>query len=459
MNKSLKISDIVFMNIAALLSVRWFATAGQYGASSVILWILAALLFFIPFALVCAEFGSKFPDHQGGITDWIKEILGDKIAFFASWFYFINNLFYYPALLSFAGVALAYAFFPSLAENKTYIALFVIICFWIGTAINLCGVKFSAIIAKIGALFGNILPICIVFILGFISVVFLKRPIPTDFSPHDFIPHFTSKNLLFLTTLTFAMSGVELTSAFVNQVENAKKNYPKSIFISAFLITVAYILGTLALTMVIAPSHISAASGIFMLIAMVTSASNITFIGSLICVLICLGAVACAIIWSIAAIKIFTDGNDEKFIPKFLKKQNKNNVPGNALITQATIITCLMCLMTIIPSVEMIYRTLIVMSAMMMSVTYLTLLIAYIKMKMNAQNYATIPDRFEVPGKKVGGYLVAIVAICSTSITLFIPIFSPVGNIYLYEAEIIGGPIVFGIIGWIMFKIMQKINA
>ena len=47
----ISINSIVFMNIAALLGVRWFSTAGKYGAGSILLWIIAAVIFFIPMAL------------------------------------------------------------------------------------------------------------------------------------------------------------------------------------------------------------------------------------------------------------------------------------------------------------------------------------------------------------------------------------------------------------------------
>ena len=81
--KRLSISDIVFMNITALMGIRWFSMAAKYGAGSIVLRILAALLFFVPLSFVCAELASVFKDSKGGMAGWIKEILGEKAAFFA----------------------------------------------------------------------------------------------------------------------------------------------------------------------------------------------------------------------------------------------------------------------------------------------------------------------------------------------------------------------------------------
>ncbi|MDI3310617.1 MAG: hypothetical protein QJR05_04230 [Thermoanaerobacterium sp.] len=53
--KILKVRDIVLMNVVAIIGLRWLPLAAKYGASSVMLWILASILFFIPQGLAVAE--------------------------------------------------------------------------------------------------------------------------------------------------------------------------------------------------------------------------------------------------------------------------------------------------------------------------------------------------------------------------------------------------------------------
>ncbi|MCX5774333.1 MAG: APC family permease [Fusobacteria bacterium] len=429
--------------------MRWFSTAATYGASAIVLWLLAAFLFFVPLSLICAEFGAKYPDAQGGITDWIKGVMGEKTAFFASWFYLISNIFYYPALLTFAGIAFSFSFNPNLGGNKLYIAIFVIVLFWLGTFIAIQGVKATAWLAKIGGLFGNILPIVIILILAGISVFVLKRPIPTNFSMPAWIPHFNTQNLIFLSTLSFAMSGVEISSAFVKDMENPKKNYPKAIFISAFIIAGAYILGTVALNLVISPAKIGADNGILQLIYIVTQSMHASWIGTLVCYLIFFSCFTGVVVWIVGAIRMFTEGNDVKFIPKFLKEENKNGVPGKALIVQAIIITIIMIITTIMPSVQSIYMALVLMSTMFMFTTYFILLIAFIKMKVQSKQTFS-DDIFEIPGKKTGALIATCVALVSVIVTIVIPIISPTGNTIAYESQIIGGPVLIAIIGWLI---------
>ena len=97
--------DVLLFNIAAVLGPRWIAAAGHNGASSISLWILAAVLFFLPTALIIIELSTRFPS-EGGLYVWSKEAFGDFHGFVAGWAYWIYTFFYFPGLLT-ASVAMS----------------------------------------------------------------------------------------------------------------------------------------------------------------------------------------------------------------------------------------------------------------------------------------------------------------------------------------------------------------
>lgn len=61
--KALGLWDVVAMNIVAVVGLRWIARTARAGAPSVSLWLLACLLFFIPFALALIELSSRHPEQ------------------------------------------------------------------------------------------------------------------------------------------------------------------------------------------------------------------------------------------------------------------------------------------------------------------------------------------------------------------------------------------------------------
>jgi glutamate:GABA antiporter len=51
----LTLRDLVLFNIVAITSLRWTATAAAAGPSSLTMWVLAAVLFFIPQGLAVSD--------------------------------------------------------------------------------------------------------------------------------------------------------------------------------------------------------------------------------------------------------------------------------------------------------------------------------------------------------------------------------------------------------------------
>src|SRR5438477_3207841 len=115
--------DVLLFNIAAVLGPRWIAAAAHNGTSSISLWLLAAVLFFMPSALVIAELSTRFP-AEGGLYVWTKEAFGDFHGFVAGWCYWVYTLLYFPGLLMASMAMSVYIGGPkyaALADNKMYL--------------------------------------------------------------------------------------------------------------------------------------------------------------------------------------------------------------------------------------------------------------------------------------------------------------------------------------------------
>jgi amino acid transporter len=84
--------DVLLFCIATVLGPRWIAAAARNGQSSISLWILAALLFFVPTAFVVVELSTRFPE-EGGLYVWTKMAFGDFHGFVAGWTYWIYTVF------------------------------------------------------------------------------------------------------------------------------------------------------------------------------------------------------------------------------------------------------------------------------------------------------------------------------------------------------------------------------
>src|SRR6202008_802097 len=98
LRKTMGFWDVLLFNIATVLGPRWIAAAGHNGTSSISLWVLAAVFFFVPGALVINELSSRFPE-EGVLYVWSREAFGDFHGFIAGWTYWIYTVFYFPGFL------------------------------------------------------------------------------------------------------------------------------------------------------------------------------------------------------------------------------------------------------------------------------------------------------------------------------------------------------------------------
>src|SRR5215475_6898610 len=133
--RALKLNDLVLMNLVAVLGLRHLATSAKAGPVTLVLWVLAAIFFFVPQGLVVMELSSRFP-NVGGIYDWTKRTLGEGHGFLCGWCYWIHNVLYYPSLLISAAVVATFVTGQgdsTLGENSTYVITTTLVMLWIST--------------------------------------------------------------------------------------------------------------------------------------------------------------------------------------------------------------------------------------------------------------------------------------------------------------------------------------
>ena len=134
LTKSVKlgVATLAIMNVTAVVSLRGLPAEAEYGLSSAFYYLFAALVFLIPTSFVAAELAAMFQDKQGGVFRWVGEAFGKRTGFVAIWLQWVESTIWYPTVLTFGAVSLAFIGFDSakdmtLAANKFYTLVVVLI--------------------------------------------------------------------------------------------------------------------------------------------------------------------------------------------------------------------------------------------------------------------------------------------------------------------------------------------
>ncbi len=430
--KSLSIFMLAMMNVAAIGGLKNWPTIAEYGFSSLFLFLLATLVFFLPTALVSAELATGWP-KTGGVYAWVKEAFGHKAGFLAIWLLWIQNVVWYPTMLSFIASTLAYLINPALIHNKFYMLSMIISIFWIVTCINFRGMRLSGWISSFGVIVGNFLPGLIIIVLGALWY-FQGKPLEIPLDRAHVIPDFSSlQHLVFFAGLILSLCAIEMSAVHAKDVENPQKNYPKAILISAILIIGSSILGVLAISAVVPQKEISLTAGSMQAIYALFEAYHLSGLIPLLVVLVVIGALASLSTWITgpsSGLLAAAQGGD---LPPFFRKLNKHNMPVALLITQAIIMTLLSSLFIFMPTVDSAFWILTALVAEAYLVMYVLLFGAAIRLRYTK---ASTPRAYKVPGGKIGMWIVAGTGILSslfaTIVSFLPPAQIPTGNKIFY---------------------------
>ena len=151
--RTMGLRDLVLFNIVAVLSLRWVATAAAAGPSSVTLWILAALFFFIPQGLAVSHLAGRYP-NEGGIYYWTKREFGEAHGFLCGWCYWVNNILYYPNLLMSTAVVGTYVIGrggSGMENDWSYVLPATLGALWLAVGINIVGLQTGRWLQNVGA--------------------------------------------------------------------------------------------------------------------------------------------------------------------------------------------------------------------------------------------------------------------------------------------------------------------
>jgi len=378
--KPLTIFKLVMMTVIAIDSLKNLPANAQYGSSLLFFYFIAAITFFIPSALVAAELATTWPE-TGGIYVWVREAFGKRTAFLAVWMQWLFMVIWYPTILSFIAVTATYFIYPELAVNKSYVLTTILAIFWLATFLNCKGLKISSFIGAISAIFGVIVPMIFIIILG-IFWIYSGHNSQIHFSIDSFTVNlFTTDNFRLFITLLFSLMGMEMIAVHAADVKNPQKNYPRALIAAMIIILLTAIPASLAIAVVIPNKQIGLTSGVVEGFMIFLTAFHLSWLKFFVIVAVIIGCFGIFLTWLLAAVRCLLIAAYDKSLPQFLIKTNQSNMPVALLITQGIIFSLLCIAFVMMPSVNSAFWLLTAASSQLALIYYLFLFIAALRLR------------------------------------------------------------------------------
>ena len=453
--RALKLRDLVLFNLVAVLGLRHLGTTAKFGPGSLLMWLIAAVFFFIPQGLAVTELSSRFP-KEGGIYFWTKRALGEGHGFLCGWCYWINNVLYYPNLLISAAVIATFIFGKSgsgLSDSWSYVLPITLGALWIAVLINIVGLGTGKWLQNAGGV-GTYVPGLILILLGAYGA--MTAPPATELSLATLKPDLSNLPALnLLASIAFAFAGLELASTMGDEIENPRRNLPRSIFISAPLIAVIYILGTGAVLWCLPNKDINVVSGFLQAIQAGADkiSPNLGWLAPLCAALYSIGNLGSVGAWLIGPARVaFVIGLDRYFPKAFGAVHPRWHTPYVAILVQATLAT-LFLLLSVLgkgTNVEDVYLILLDTQILIYFIPYLYLFIVFLIHRRRGDDASEVVLAL---GGLIGGWLTALSGMIVTLFAMIVATIPPpgTGDALLFRLKVIGGALGFILIGGLIY--------
>ncbi|MEU2348465.1 amino acid permease [Modestobacter sp. NPDC049651] len=410
---------LAMINVASIVSARNLPVMAEYGWAMLALFALSILVFLVPIAMVAAELGTAWP-REGGVFAWVGQAFGGRTGFLAVWCDYAENVAWFPTVLSFIAASLAYVVDPSLATDKTYLVVVMLVCFWGTTAAALHGVRASSVIGAVGTVAGSILPAVLVVVLG---AAFLLRgdrsQIP--FSADALVPDVAWDNLAFLGGIVLLFTGMEMAGFHARETRDPGRTVPRAIALTVAVTVVFSVLGSLFMAFVLPRREISLVSGTMELFRSVLDRFDLGWLVAPLALLVALGGIAHLTPWVLGPAKGVAAVARDGLAPARLGQVNRDDVPVRLLVLQGVAGSVFALLFLLVPSVSTSYWMLSAVTAQIVVVMYGLMFAAVIRLRHTEPD---TPRPYRVPGGLPGVYLVGGVGLlgCLGSFVLgFIP--------------------------------------
>ncbi|MFB7496454.1 amino acid permease [Streptomyces sp. NPDC056161] len=317
------------------------------------IFLVATILYFVPFTLVIAEMVSLNRRSESGVYQWVKSSLGGRWAFFTAFCYWFVNLFYFISLLP---IVLVYAGYMILgtewAIQPWLIAVLSAVIFLVATWVSTKGARWIGGVTSFGSTL--MLVMALLFIVAGVGALLGGITPANDLSPAGMRldPGAGITAWAFLGTLAWIIQGVggaESIGVYLNDLKGGVRAFVRTIIVSGIAIGLLYSLGTWLMGVFVKSDSVSLSNGIF--VTMQAAAghfglpSGVVVRGvGLIMLIATLGGL---LIWTSAPVKIFFSEIPDGVFGKRVVALNDQGVPVVGAWIQFAIVVPLLLVPTL----------------------------------------------------------------------------------------------------------------
>lgn len=497
MNENIKRLTLSALLLMIFTSVFGFANIARsfylMGYAAIPWYVISAIIFFIPYAFIMAEYGSSFKKESGGMYSWLEKSIGSKYAFIGTFMWYASYIVWMVNVASSIWIPLSNAFFGEdrtstwtiFGLNSTQtLGVLGVICIIIITLVAIRGIEAITKITSIGGTFVALLNI--VLMLGAIIVLILNKgqfaqPIDNVVNTVILSPNSDYQSwiqiLSFITFAIFAFGGLEVIGGLVDQTKNAEKTFPKAIIISAIIISIGYAIGIFACgiftkwDIILSGENVNLSNVVYILmnnlgvqlglsigLSEIVSIKIGIWVARFVGIAMLLALTGAFFTLAYSPLKTLISGSPKEIWPGNIG-EIKNGMPIKAMYVQGIIVIVIIILVSFGgKGAKEFFRILVLMTNVAMTIPYLFLAAAFPQFKKKQLEGKINKGYVFFKSYGIALFISILICIMVGFANLFTIIEPAISGKIFDSIMMVAGPISFSIIALVLYNIYERKN-
>ncbi|MGM9895520.1 MAG: APC family permease [Lactobacillus amylovorus] len=358
-------------------------------------WIIMCLLYVTPYSLMVGQLGSTFSEEGGGLSSWVRGTDGEFLGYFTAWTYWAASIPYAVDSANEIIVDLGWALTGSKGfQDKIPTTMFAALTFVVFIVFIIVEHHFANSMEFLSSLGGGLMVIMTVLFvfLAFVGLAKSGGHMATQpFTWHTIIPKFDLHYWSTVGMLIYAMNGCELVAPYVTKMKKPKSDFPKAMITLAIMTAFLTILGSFALGIYFDAYHIPndlKMNGAYYVFDMVGKQFGM---GKFLLYLWAWTSLLfnCALVAVLldAMTRMLISDTGDKYMPKFLRKKDKNGLPINGYILTVALSSFIMILGIFLPDMNDIFNWLLNLNSIVSPGVTCWIFYSFMRVRKNSKKY------------------------------------------------------------------------
>ncbi len=373
LKRALGVWDLTWLCVVAIANLNVVPVIAASGPSTIWLWLIALVFFFLPQGISVIELAERYP-AEGGIYLWAKEIFGDFHGFMCGWCYWTSNLFFIPTLLFYFVGIVTYTAGPLLgrtADSPLFFFVLTVGLLWLATLANLYGMGVGKWVNNAGGL-GSLIAASILIVLAIMVVSKHGMSMPASSFA---IQRIDWKVISSFGVICFGLVGLELGPIMGDEIRDPRRTVPRGVLAGGVLSGLLYVGATTALLVAVPQESLKVLQGMLQGVDGMTRRLGISGLLLPLAALVGVSIIGSTSAWLSGSARILFVSGLDRYLPRiFGKVHPRYGTPHIALIGMAAMSTILIGMSFVgQSSVKEAYVTLLDLAVVLQMLSYLYL--------------------------------------------------------------------------------------